>query len=243
MKQFLYLENFEYKWFSQDYEEGIIEEIFFHIGTSSKYYVEFGAIDGFHASNTRRLREEFGWSGLLLDRDHENPSINLYKAFISSENIHSLFIKYEVPYEFDLLSIDIDYNDFYIWNTLDINYRPRLIVIEYNAIHPPWEDKVVPYNPQAVWDGTNYFGASILALFNLGRKKGYSLIYADSQGANLFFVRNDLLLTMKNVCFKNVNEVEKIYKPPNYGGKGTEGNHKEDPYNRPYLPSKAIISC
>lgn len=241
MKSCLHLENFEYSWFSQDYEEGICEEIFFHIGTSSQYYVEFGASDGLHASNTRKFREEFGWSGLLLDCHHENPFLNLHKTFVNAENINFLFQQHQVPCEFDLLSIDIDSNDFYVWHALSSQYQPRLVIIEYNALHSPFEDKVIVYHPKSEWDRTDYFGASILALFNLGRKKGYSLVYADSHGANLFFVRDDLLLKMTDFCFKNINEVEKIYKPINYKGYGLKYAHNKDPYKRHYISSSNLL--
>ena len=79
---------------------------------SLKYYVEFGAEDGTQC-NTRILREMLKWGGLLMDGANENLYINLRKEFITKENIISLFQKYNIPINFNLLSIDIDYNDFY----------------------------------------------------------------------------------------------------------------------------------
>jgi hypothetical protein len=234
----LNLEYFEYRFFSQNNEDGLIEELLYHTGTHSKYYVEFGAGDGFIDSNTRRLREEFGWSGLLLDMCYINQHINLRKEYITAENINSLFSKYNVPCDLDLLSIDVDYNDFYIWNALDESYRPRVVVIEYNAAHLPQEDKVVQYHPDYTWDHTNYYGASLLSMFNLGRKKRYSLVYAEKSGANAFFIRDDLLPT--NCLFKDINEVSKIYKYARYG-KGPNGGHKKDPFCRQFLSSVDIL--
>ncbi len=232
------LSRFEKKFYSQNGEDGVIVKIFEAIGAKSKYYVEFGASNGLEC-NTRYLRQFFGWYGLLMDGKYENRFINLQKAFITAENINQLFRQHRVPHEFDLLSIDIDYNDFYVWNAISAEYRPRVVVIEYNATHLPHEDKVVKYDPNAWWDGSNYYGASILALYQLGRKKGYSLVYAEDAGVNLFFVRDDVLQRCP-VTFKNVNSVEHLYKYPRYG-KGPNGGHPADPHQREYVRSDEII--
>jgi hypothetical protein len=233
------LSRWEQRIFCQNGEDGVIAKIFELVGVHSKYYVEFGAIDGMTISNTLVLRERQGWKGLLLDASHENFQINLHKAFITAENINALFEKHNVPYDLDLLSIDIDFNDFYIWKALDDKYRPRLIIIEYNGTHLPSEDKIVPYDPNGCWDNSNYYGASIKALFNLGKKKGYSLIYAEKQGVNLFFLRDDLV----EKCayrFKDINNVKKTYRMPKYG-QGPNGGHEQDPYDRPYVSSESIL--
>lgn len=234
------LSKHEGKRYSQNGEDGVIRKIFQFIGADSYYYVEFGTQNG-DESNTRLLRAQ-GWHGLLMDGSYENSKINLHKEFITKENINSLFKKYDVPYELDLLSIDIDYNDFYVWHAIENVYKPRLVIIEYNSTHFPNEDKVVAYAPNAMWDGTNYFGASILALYNLGKLKGYSLVYADAKGVNLFFIRNDLLenLQASGWVFKNTNDVNAIYRRPRYG-QGPNGGHRQDPHGRKYLTSKEIL--
>lgn len=227
------LSEHEFKKYSQNGEDGVIKKIFDCVGFTSRYYVEFGTESGVEC-NTRCLREN-GWKGLLMDGEHYNPEIGLYKEFITAENINHLFEKYSVPTEFDLLSIDIDFNDFYIWHEISKKYRPRVVVIEYNATHFPNEDKIVEYNPHGRWDGTNYFGASMLALYRLGQFHGYSLVYADAQGVNLFFIRNDVIAeAAKNKhVFKNINEVRALYQAPKYSY-GPNGGHRQDPYNRPY---------
>lgn len=126
-------------------------------------------------------------------------------------NICDLFKKYNVPHKFDLISIDIDRNDFYVWKALCAQYSPRVIVIEFNSFFNAQEDKVIKYSADEAWDGTHYFGASILALFNLARSMGYSLVYEESEEVNLFFVRDDILKS-KKINFKNVNDVAKIYR-------------------------------
>lgn len=238
--QTIYLSSHEKKVFSQSGEDGILEKIFELLNIDTGYYVEFGVEDG-NECNTRFLREVYGWQGLMMDGGNFRPEINLQCEFITAENINDLFQKYQVPDEFELLSIDVDFNDFYIWNALDSRYHPKVVVIEYNASHSPLEDKVVQYNPLAVWDKTNYFGASILALYNLGRKKGYSLVYAEKRGVNLFFIRNDLIDSIPYV-FKNINRVSRIYRTPKYG-MGPRGGHVEDPLFRQYVSSETILNA
>lgn len=232
------LAEFEKKVFSQNGEDGVIEKIFSVIGTTNKYYVEFGVEDG-RECNTRHLREFKGWTGLLMDGGFANSNINLHQEFITVENIQGLFEKYSVPQEFDLLSIDIDYNDFYVWRSLASKYKPRVVVIEYNASHLPTEDRIVVYDPKGRWDGTNYFGASLLALFRLGRVLGYSLVYADARGVNLFFIRDDIL-QMQSEVFENTNELRHIYRYPKYNI-GPNGGHPQDPQNRPFTSSEVEL--
>lgn len=129
---------------------------------------------------------------------------------VTAENIQTLFQKYNVPEKFDLLSIDIDYNDYWVWKSIT-DYFPRAVVIEYNSSIPPNESRVVPYDPDVVWDGTNYFGASLLALKNLGLSKGYTLVGCDNAGVNAFFIKSDLIEEF------NVPSIEKLYRPPKYG--------------------------
>lgn len=228
------LKQYEKSFYSQNGEDGIISKIFQVIQPSSRFCVEFGAYDGITGSNTYLLRAQ-GWKCLLLDRMFEIPEYNLHKEFITAENINKLFDQYNIPHDLDLLSINIDYNDFYIWKAIDVKFQPKLVVIEYNSTHLPNEDKIVKYRPYFAGDGTNYFGASILALYNLGRSKGYSLIYADEAGMNLFFIRDDLLKE-KKISFKDINNVEKLYRVPTYG-KGPNGGHREDIKHREYVSS------
>lgn len=229
----------ENKIFSQNGEDGVIQAIFSLIGSTSKYYVDFGAGNGHRLSNTKYLRTQRGWRGLLLDVQYQDLSINLYKEMVTSTNINALFAKYRVPENFDLLSIDIDFNDFYVWQALDDKYKPRVVIIEYNGTHFPYEDKIVIQNPSYMWDGSNYQGASMLALYNLGRSKGYSLVFADSQGVNLFFIRDEIVERIP-YAFINMNSVPRLYRKPRYG-KGPNGGHRADPHNRPYVSSDRFI--
>ena len=131
---------------------------------------------------------------------------------ITAENIEDLFQKYNVPENFDLLSIDIDYNDFWVWKAIS-KFHPRVLVIEFNSSVPPTESTVVPYDPNAQWDGTNYFGASLLALKNLSLEKNYTLLGCDSNGINAFFCKSDLVKNFK------IKDIEDLYRSPKYGEK------------------------
>lgn len=229
------LSLYEQKVYSQNGEDGILKKIFDVIGTTNKYYVEFGT-ENCQECNTRYLREHFGWAGLLMDARYSDPSINLHQHYITAENINELFKEYKVPLEFDLLSIDIDFNDFYVWQAIGSKYRPRVVIIEYNSSHPPSADKVVHYKPNAWWDGTNYFGASILSYYKLAQQKGYSLVYAERNGVNCFFIRNDVLSHLSHT-FKDLNNVTNIYQ--NF--KNLIYHHLPDVLNRAYISADELL--
>lgn len=202
------LNDNEYRIHSQNGEDGIIQTIFRKIKTTNKYAVEFGI----HAKegNTILLSKN-GWNCLWMDGNGDGLKIK--KEFITAENINQLFEKYQVPMEFDLLSIDIDSNDYWIWKAIT-NYSPRLVIIEYNPSISVEQSKVVEYDPSLCWDGSNYYGASLQALVKLGLSKGYTLICCDSTGTNAFFIRDDLM--EGNFIPKTTQD---LYKPPQYGEK------------------------
>lgn len=199
------LTAFEQMIYSQNGEDGILKAIFKKISTYNEFCVELGVGDGTEC-NTRYLIEKKGWKSLQMDMD-ENAPASVKKEFITAENVKGLLAKYGVPKEFDLLSIDIDYNTYWVWKAIN-GFSPRVVVIEYNGSIPPTENAVVPYDPNAQQNGTRYFGASLLALVNLGEAKGYSLVACDSCGVNAFFVRSDLL--QGNFATRDIQE---IYRP------------------------------
>jgi len=131
---------------------------------------------------------------------------------ITAENIENLFQKYQVPENFDLLSIDIDYNDYWVWKAIT-KFHPRVLVIEFNSSVPPNESRVVPYEADAQWDGTNYFGASLLALKNLSLEKNYTLLGCDNNGVNAFFCKSELVKNFK------IKDIKDLYRSPKYGKK------------------------
>ena len=114
------------------------------------------------------------------------------QEWVTAENVETLFEKHRVPEAFDLLSIDIDGNDYWVWKAIT-RYRPRVVVIEYNAAIPPSESRAISYDPRFRWDAmTNYFGASLLALQRLGAQKGYVLVGCERSGTNAFFIQRSL---------------------------------------------------
>lgn len=196
---------------SQQGEDGIIAKILEEIGTTNREAVEFGALDG-PTDNTLLLKKT-GWKVHQINGEKLTPSI--HQAFITAENINQVFDQLGVSESPDVLSVDIDYNDYWVWKTL--TRTPRLLVIEHNASIPPTEARVVPYNPKAGWDGTNYFGASLKALELLAKEKNYSLIYVESMGVNAFFVRDDCLTpNLKPLTAKEAYQTPKY--GPNNGG-------------------------
>ncbi len=196
--RFLDLRAAERRIFSQFGEDGVIEKIFQVIEPTHCFAVEFGAGDGIWLSNTRNLYLHQGWSGLMMEGDEKKaselernyrslPRVKTDHVWIYPGNIEILFNEHEVPLDFDLLSIDIDSNDYYVWKAIH-TYRPKVVLIEFNAAFPPPEKKVVRFHPMNYWDGSTYFGASIQSLYELGKQKGYELVHCESNGANLFFV-------------------------------------------------------
>ena len=235
------LNNYEKKIFSQNGEDGItikLLELIYNNDNNDKFYVEFGVENGFEC-NTRVLREKFNWNGLQMDGSNENDSINLKKEYIFKENIVDLFIKYNVPKQINLLSVDIDSNDFYCLHEILKNYKCDIIICEYNSSHLPNEDKVIIYDKKNRWDFTNYFGASLLSLSKLCAKYNYTLVCCDNKGVNCFFIRNDII-SDKKLNFINVGNVDKLYKYPKYSY-GPNGGHPQDLKLRKYITSEEAM--
>ncbi len=179
---------------SQFGEDGVIEEIFNRIGTSNKICIEFGAWDGIHLSNSWALWKNKEWKALLIEGD-KNKFVELknntkecanvipYLAFVAVDgenSLESIVKKNQLPLEPDMLSIDIDGDDYYIFESLT-ELKPRLILIEYNPTIPPAFDL-----KQAKGE---YFGASALSLLRLAHRKGYKLAHLTD--TNLFFVHEN----------------------------------------------------
>lgn len=183
------MKEFERKVYSQAGQDGVIEHIFSVIGTANGYFVEFGAGDGVHLSNTANLRINKRWTGLLMDSKPGSPFID--EVTVTAENVQQLFHVNKVPCSFDYLSIDVDGNDYWVWKAIK-RYHPRLVSVEFNSNFAGDISVTVPYVPNRVWNGTSYFGASLGALHKLGLKKGYSLVHI-VENLDAFFVRDDCL--------------------------------------------------
>ena len=176
--------------YAQTNEEGILKLIFEHIGTINKYCIEFGAGDGVYLSNTRHLIEQ-GWNYLLMDADNKR-NLGVKKEWITAGNICELFEKHQVPKEFDLLSVDLDGNDYWVLKSVLNKFSPRVFVCEFNPAIAIGEAKTIKYNPSHIWDNDTFYGASFEAFKLLGEEKGYTLI-GQCADLNMFFVRNDII--------------------------------------------------
>ncbi len=192
--------------YSQHGEDGVLERIFECIGTTNRRFVEFGAWDGVFLSNTAHLRLNEGWTGLLMEGNPEKANELVTHAFVTAENVESLFARAAVPEVFDLLSIDIDGNEYWVWRAIE-NYRPRVVVIEYNVFFGNEVSKTMPYDPGHVWDESYYHGASLAALRKLGREKGYTLVHTESYAPNAFFVLDSEIPAELGVIERPIEEV------------------------------------
>jgi hypothetical protein len=217
-----------YSVFSQCDEDGIIQEIFRRIGTGDRRFIEFGSEDGSQCNSALLLTT--GWSGLWIDgsaryvdnarKSTQGLPIEARQLWITSENIDDALGSWaagrpDKPAEIDLLSIDIDGNDYWIWRAIQ-SVTPRVVIVEYNASYPPPIEFTQPYDSASTWDGSNYFGASLSALTKLANEKGYSLVGCTLSGVNAFFVRNDLLEDGGRQLFHAPNVAEEHYEPPRY---------------------------
>ncbi len=195
------LTPFELRAFSQNGEDGVLAEILRRVGTPERFFVEFGVESG-REGNCVYLADVAGWRGLfmeaggaffeLLERKYAaQDRVATLCAMVSPENVEQLFDQGGVPREPDVVSIDVDGQDYWIWETLE-TYRPRVVIVEYNSSLDARRRLVQPNDPGWEWDGTEYYGASVGALQLLGERKGYRLVHTDLSGVNAFFVRSDL---------------------------------------------------
>jgi len=216
------------KIYSQNDEDGILQEIFRRIGIKNRRFIEFGVQNG-HECNTLFLLLT-GWSGLWCESNASAVEdirgtfdvflkagrLRCQNAVVTPDNINELF---RDDGDVDLLSIDTDYHDYWLWKALEA-IRPRVVVIEYNATLKPPLSLTVPYEPHEHWDGSSFFGASLSALEKLGSEKGYALVGCCFSGVNAFFVRNDLV----GDHFCAPYTAENHYEPPRYGMRYPRGH-------------------
>lgn len=184
---------------SQKGQDRTLKFTFDSIGVTNKYYVEFGAIDGYQDSNTCYFRENQGWSGLLLESGKwfpvpENPEINLRIETVSKENICKVFEKYEVPIEFDLLCVDIDSLDYWVTEEILTQYKPRCVMVEVNVRFKPDESWRLKNNTNWDWDGVKWYGASPLAYKKMFNKMGYTPVHIHVD--DMIAIRNDVMEEM-----------------------------------------------
>ncbi|WP_133646934.1 hypothetical protein [Paraburkholderia flava] len=196
------LSNLAQSLYAQGSEESILSRLLERIAPTSRFCVDIGASDGLRNSNTARLLREYGWQGLLIEGSDYRfgkleahygraDGVRLRHERVQPDTVDRLLAEAGVPIDFDLLSIDVDGNDYWIWRGLEA-HQPRIVIIEYNPYYTPPERWVMCFNPDHEWDGSTYYGASLESLHHLGKQKGYELVCCDDMGNNAFFVRRDL---------------------------------------------------
>lgn len=202
---------------SQLGQDGILEKIFEIIGEGNKFCVEFGAWDGVKYSNSWELIAEKGWSAVLIEgnplrcrdivRNHDNnPKLQVVNALVGWDGDARLDVILdgcEAPIDIDLLGIDIDGNDFHVWNAVE-KYKPRVVLIEFNPSVPN-DVYFVQDDDPAVGQGS-----SLRAMIELGKKKGYSLVC--TRKIDAFFVRDEYF-SLFNIPS---NDIDSMYTNHNF---------------------------
>ena len=182
--------------FSQNGEDGVIQEILERIGTGCRFFVEIGASG--NESNCMFLADAMGWGGVFIDASADESGaltrkygasdrVKVVRTFVTAEAIDGQLEESSVPTDFDLLSIDVDGNDYWLWEGVR-RFRPRVVIVELNADLRPDRPLVQPNTPDQPWDGSKHYGASIGALRRLAATKGYRLVHVETTGTNAFFV-------------------------------------------------------
>ena len=182
---------------SEHGEDGVLEKIFGIIGDGGKWCVELGALNGKHGSNVWHLIKDRGWAGVLIEADktyfeklHQEYScsgrtqcVNAFVSFEGPQSLDNIFARTKLPKEFDLFSLDIDGNEYHIWDSMK-EYRPRVMLVEFNPSIP---NDVAFIQPR---DMKVFQGSSLRAFVELGKRKGYELVAANE--TNAFFVLKEL---------------------------------------------------
>ena len=185
--------SLDFKSSSQHNEDGLLLWIFNLISEDGKYCVEFGAWDGEYLSNTFNLISKHGWFGLLIEGDRKRAkklrnnypfknqikAVNKFVGWSSSNSLEFILNQNNVPLNFELLSIDIDGNDYHVWKALQ-KFKPKVVVIEFNPEIPNDIEFIQEANKNV------RHGSSLKAMTNLANEKGYELVAVTP--TNAFYV-------------------------------------------------------
>ncbi len=204
------LRESEFAVFSQSGQDGILQYLLARVPIENQTFIEFGVEDYLEA-NTRFLMMRQNWSGLVIDgsegRIEAIKKQEIYwrhdllamSAFVTRENINELIAK-RFRGDVGLLSIDVDGNDYWIWEAIDV-VSPRIVICEFNSVFGAKRAVTVPYDPKffrtSAHSSNLYFGASLPALVRLAAKKGYVFVGCTLAGNDAFFVRGDVAADVK----------------------------------------------
>ena len=211
------IQDAEFRVFSQWGEDGILQYLISKVPIGDTTFVEFGVAD-YRESNTRFLLCNNNWRGLIIDGGTEHLKtlrrdglqwrfhIDARSLFITRENINAAIAEAGIHGDIGLLSIDIDGNDYWVLESIDV-VRPRILVVEYNATFGSKVTVTIPYD--ANFDRTTahysnlYWGASLAALAHLAQLKGYHFVGCNSAGNNAFFVRSDVSENLEPIAVED----------------------------------------
>lgn len=201
------LRDVEFKVFSQFGDDGIIQYLIHRLAITPDSFIEFG-VEDYAESNTRFLLMQNNWRGLVIDGSTEQIAkltreriywrhdLTAVAAFITTENINDLFRQHGYAGDIGVLSIDIDGNDYWVFEAIDC-VQPTLIICEYNSVFGSEHAITIPYDPAFQRTKAHYsnlyWGASLGALTLVAQKKGYALVGCNSAGNNAYFIRKDRL--------------------------------------------------
>jgi hypothetical protein len=231
------LRDYKKSVWSQKGEDGMIEKLFQVLEITNGHAVELGAWDGIHCSNVYNLIKQ-GWGATLIEGDDKKykklcKNMSAFPGVVSilkmvnlntGNTLNDILNQSNVPNNFDILSLDLDGCDYWIWRNL--YFKPKLVIAEYNS---NWEHSVtVPYSETHVWDGTQFYGASGTALNNLAMSKGYDLV-GHCPNSNLFFLDSRL----NNGRFKILNLEEGFHISKNHHKPMSEEQINSLVYNPP----------
>lgn len=206
-KQVNSLRDVEFKVFSQWEDDGIIQWLANIVDFPHKTFIEFG-VANYRESNTRFLLMNNNWSGFVMDGSAENVAqitsseyywryeLSARAEFINRENINGLIESANFGKEVGILHIDLDGNDYWIWETINI-IEPIVVILEYNSVLGIDRPITIPYDKDffrtTAHYSNHYYGSSLRALHQLSTEKGYAFIGTNSAGNNAYFVRRDKL--------------------------------------------------
>lgn len=209
MRGDLPIRDAEFKVFSQWGEDGIIQYLIRRIGIppERQTFIEFG-VENYQESNTRFLLLNNNWRGLVMDgsADHMvsvkargyywRHDLTAIAAFVNRDNINELISNAGFSGQIGLLSIDIDGNDYWVWEQLNV-VDPIIVIVEYRSLWGASRSVTIPYDKNfsrnAAHYSNLYYGASLKALHDLGKSKGFSLVHCNTAGNNAFFVKTSAL--------------------------------------------------
>jgi len=186
---------------SQHEEDGIPTALFQRAGVTSRRFVEIGC--GRSGGNAAMFVKELGWTGLMLDASKtaikrqrslygHRPGMVSVCAKVTPETVNDILTEHGFDGEVDLFSIDIDSYEYWVLNNVEV-CRPRVLVVEYNALFGPERAVTVPYKEFPADAPSLYRGASLAALEKAARSKGYRLVLCENEGCNAFFLRDDVI--------------------------------------------------